>query len=142
MSSRFVTNALLALLGGFVVVASRSFAPSVVGWIGFAFGIGVVLTTLLGQLDRGRGIVQRVVDGSMVALGGLAMAFGLGASGTAQLWTIFAFALGWVGLSFAGLAVHEIASWRSRHELATLHWLPSEREALEKRTERTERTAA
>ncbi len=125
MSSRYVTNAVLALFGGFVVVASRTWHPKVVGWIGFAFGIGVIVITLLAQLDRARGVIQRVMDAGMLVLGGLTMAFGVGASGSAQRWTVFAFALGWVGMSFAGLTLHEIAQWRSRHQLGQLHWFPT-----------------
>jgi len=126
MSGRFVTNVLIALLGGFVVVATRSFGASGVGWIGFAFGAAVVIIALLAQLDRGRGVLERCVDGSLAALGGLAMAFGLAASGSAAIWTIFAFALGWVGLSTAGLALHEMAGWRVRNGLPQLRGLPRE----------------
>lgn len=126
MSGRFVTNALIALLGGFVVVASQTFGATTVGWIGFAFGAAVVVIALIAQLDRGRGILERAVDVSLGALGGLAMAFGLAASGSAVVWTIFAFALGWVGLSYVGLALHEMATWRVRHGLPRLPGLPRE----------------
>ncbi|MGH9920929.1 MAG: hypothetical protein ACRD6W_18930 [Nitrososphaerales archaeon] len=124
MSSRYVTNVLLALFGGFVVVASRSFRPSVVGWIAFAFGIAVVLVSLLGGLDRSRGLVQRVMDAAMVALGGLAIGFGDAASGSAERWTVFAFALGWVALGLVGLTVHEVTQWRAERGLGQLHWFP------------------
>ncbi len=40
MSGRFVTKALIVLLGAFVVVASQSFGATTVGWIGFPFGAG------------------------------------------------------------------------------------------------------
>ena len=125
MSSRYVTNVLLALFGGFIVVVSQSFRPSAVGWIAFAFGVAVVAVSLLAQFDRSRGIVQRVMDAGMIALGGLAMGFGVGASGEAERWTAFAFALGWVALSIAGLTVHEVAQWRAEQGLGGLHWFPS-----------------
>lgn len=126
MSGRFVTNALIALFGGFVVVASQSFAAATVGWIGFAFGTAVVVIALIAQLDRGRGVLERSVDASLAALGGLAMAFGLAASGSTVVWTIFGFAVGWVGLSYLGLALHETATWRSRNGLPQLRGLPEE----------------
>lgn len=122
MSSRYFSNALIALLGGFVVVVSQALTASVVGWIAFAIGIAVVVISAVAQLDRGRGFSQRLLDLPMVALGGLAMAFGVGATGAVQTWTSFAFALGWVGLSFVGLTLHEIASWRIRHGLSALRW--------------------
>ena len=36
MSTRFVSNMLLALAGGFVIVATQAFSPPVVAWIAFA----------------------------------------------------------------------------------------------------------
>ena len=38
MSTRFTTGAMFAILGGFVVVISQAFSPSVAGWV--AFGVG------------------------------------------------------------------------------------------------------
>lgn len=125
MSSRFVTNVVIALFGGFVVVATRSFGASTVGWIGFAFGIAVVAICGVAQLDSLRGVLQRAIDLGLVALGALTIGFGLAASGSAQIWTVFAFALGWVGLAVAGLTAHEISTWRARAGLAALHWFPT-----------------
>lgn len=133
MSIRYLTNAFIALLGGFVVVASMTFASATVGWIGFGFGIAVVAVSVLAQLERSRGASQRIMDLMMVALGGLAMAFGVGATGSDVIWTVFAFALGWVATSFFGLTLHEIETWRSTHSLGTLHvpheWIRHHEEA-------------
>lgn len=125
MSSRYVTNVLLALFGGFVVVASRSFRPSVVGWVASAFGIVVIAVSFMAQFDRSRGLFQRAMDGVMVAFAGLAIGFGVAAAGSAERWTVFAFALGWVALSIASLTVHEVAQWRVERGLGQLHWFPS-----------------
>lgn len=125
MSSRFVTNIVVALFGGFVVVATRSFGSSTVGWIGFAFGIAVVMICALAEVDAFRGLLQRAIDLGLVALGGLTIAFGLAASGPAQIWTVFAFTLGWVVLAVAGLTAHEIGNWRARSGLSPLHWFPT-----------------
>ena len=35
MSSRFITGALTAILGGFVVVVSQAFSPGVLSWVAF-----------------------------------------------------------------------------------------------------------
>jgi len=134
VSSRYATNVLLALFGGFVVVASRSFSTSVVGWLAFAFGIAVVAVSILAQLDRGRGVVQRVLDAAMAALGGLAMGFGVGTAGSVERWTAFAFALGWVAVGLAGLTVHEISQWRAARGLGQLHWFPSTQPAAPQRS--------
>ncbi|MBO0693289.1 MAG: hypothetical protein J2P58_10370 [Acidimicrobiaceae bacterium] len=125
MSSRYITNVLVVLFGGFVVVATRSFGPSAVGWIGFAFGITVVGISVVAQVDPARGLLQRAIDLGLLVLGGLTIAFGLAASGSTQLWTVFAFTLGWVALGFAGLTAHEIGTWRARFGLAPLHWFPT-----------------
>jgi hypothetical protein len=49
-------------------------------------------------------------DLGLVVLGGLLMAFGVAASGTAVIWPSFAFALGVVAFTVAGLTLHEIST--------------------------------
>jgi hypothetical protein len=114
----------LALLGGFVVVASQAFPSAVLGWIAVGVAIGVACIALVAQLDRTRGGVQRTLDAASVGDAGLLLVFALTASGTTVIWLSFAFALGIVALAFTGLTVNEVAHWRARHQLRNLRWLP------------------
>lgn len=127
MSTRYITGTLLVILGGFVVVATQAFSPTPVGWIAFGVAMATVAISVLAQLDGSRGIVQRVLDMTQVAVGGLLMAFALTASGTAVRWLSFALALGTAALGFGGLAVNEISNWRAAHRLGQLRWLPEQR---------------
>jgi hypothetical protein len=124
MSTRFTTGAVFAILAGFLVVASQAFSPSVVGWVAFGVGIGIIVMTALVQLDTGRGCAQRVLDGATVVVSALMIAFAVGASGGAVTWLTFAFALGTLALSFAGLSLNEVANWRLSVGLSNLRWLP------------------
>lgn len=124
MSTRYLTGMLLALLGGFVVVASQGLASATVGWIAFAVAVAAATVTVLAQLDRSRGTVQRTLDAVTFAVAGLMMAFALTASGQAVSWLSFAFAVGIVALAVSGLTMNEISNWRATHNLGQLHWLP------------------
>jgi hypothetical protein len=124
MSTRYITGAVFAILGGFLVVVSQAFSPSVVGWVPFGVGIGIIVITALAQLDTGRGCAQRVLDGATVVVSAFMIAFAVGASGRAVTWLTFAFALGTVGTSFAGLSLNEVANWRLNVGLSNLRWLP------------------
>lgn len=55
MSTRYMTGALFAILAGFLVVVSQAFSPTVLGWVAFAFSIGLIVFAALAQLDRSRG---------------------------------------------------------------------------------------
>jgi hypothetical protein len=123
MSSRFITNMTVALAGGFVVVASQAFAPSVTAWLAFAVAIGIIVISAAAQLDRSRGIMQRALDGIAGVLGLVTIVFSLVFSGTTVQWLSFAEALGFVALAFSGLTLNEVAQWRAEHGLAPLHGL-------------------
>lgn len=123
MSINYLTGALLALLGGFVVVVSQAFSAHVVGWVAFGIGAAVIAIMVLAQLDRMRGWVQRGLDGATVAVSSLMVAFALAESGSAVTWLSFAFALGFVVLAFAGLTVHEVADRTEQRDLGQIHGL-------------------
>ncbi len=123
MSTRFLSNATIALAGGFVVVASMAFVPSVTAWLAFAVAIGVIAVVAVAQLDTARGFVQRGLDGLMVVLAVITLVMSLVFTGTAVMWLMFAFALGFVGLAYAGLAANEVAQWREARGLTPLRGL-------------------
>ena len=123
MSNNYVTCAPVAILAAFVVVASQAFASRTLGWIAFGVAVGIVGITLLAQLDRARGGVQRALDAVVIAAGGLLIAFGVAASGSSVVWLTFGLGIGIGALAFTGMTLHEVASWRSLHRLPDLRWL-------------------
>jgi hypothetical protein len=135
MSTRYMTGVLFAILAGFLVVVSQAFSPTVLGWVAFAFSIGLIVFAALAQLDRSRGAVQRVLDGVTVVLAALMLGFSVSASGAEVIWLTFAFAVAIVAVAFTGLTLNEIVHWRGARELSNLRWLPSRRSIAPARQE-------
>jgi hypothetical protein len=123
MSTKYLTNAALALAGGFLVVATRVFSNSTISWLALGVATAVIAVSVVAQLDRSRGFAQRGLDVVVVALAAVTIVFSRVFTGSTMMWLSFAEALGFVGLGFAGLTVHEIEGWRAEHHLAPLHGL-------------------
>jgi hypothetical protein len=123
MSTRYLSNALIALLGGLVVVTSLTLATTPAAWVGFGIAIAVVAVSLLVQLDAQRGLAQRGLDVMMLATGATMIVVSLILGAATVGWVMFALALGWVALSMTGLTLHEVLGWRTEHGLGELHWL-------------------
>ncbi len=117
MSMRYLSNAAIALLGGFVALASQTFASTVTAWLAFAIAIAVLVIGGVSQLQPGRGIVQRVLDGliGLVAVGTILAS--LIFVGPAVVWLSLAGGLGFVLLGFVGLTLHEVWTYRATHGL-------------------------
>jgi O-antigen/teichoic acid export membrane protein len=120
MSSKYLSNLVTGLVGGWTVVASLTFAHTTAAWVAFAFAIGVLALTLVAQLDSNRGLVQRVMDFLTVAISGTLIGVSVVYGGATVKWLVFALALGWVANAVAGLTLHEVSMWRSAHGLAEL----------------------
>ena len=86
-------------------------------WLALAIAIAVVLIVAVAQLDRSRGLLPRMLDGVVGVLGIWTIVASLIFAGPAVMWLSFAEALGFVGLAFTGLTVHEIGTWRALHGL-------------------------
>jgi hypothetical protein len=117
MSMRYLSNATIALFGGFVAVASQAFAPAVTAWLAFAIAIAVLVVAGVSQLQRGRGVVQRLLDGVTGLLAVGAIIASLVFVGPAVVWLSLAAGLGFVLLGFVGLTLHEIWTYRATHGL-------------------------
>lgn len=109
-------------MAGSIVVVSPAFSPAVRPWLAF----GVVVMLGLAQLDRTRGGLRRILDGSVVLIAVLLIGFAPAATETAVAWLSFGLALGLVGIAFAGLSLNEVANWRAQHRLAELRWVHPE----------------
>jgi hypothetical protein len=120
MSSRFISNVALALAGAGVVVASQAFTPHVTGWVTFGVSLGALALMALLQLDRARGLVQRLLDAVTGALAIWSAVASVAFSGTTLTWLSFAEGFGLVGLAVLGLVVHELKTERVVHSIEAM----------------------
>jgi hypothetical protein len=129
MSIRFVSNAVLALAAGFVVVASQAFSSSTTGWIAFGVAIGILAVASLAQADRSRGLLQRAFDGVTAVVGAWTIVASVVFSGTALTWLSAAEGIALVALAYAGLTANELRRQPAVHTLAETTMGESLREA-------------
>jgi hypothetical protein len=118
MSSRYVTNIVLAVASGFVIVAVFAFSPNVAGWIAFGVtGVFVLAMTLGASLLPRRGWTQRGLDAAVAALAVWTIVESLVFEGAAMTWITFGTAAGMLALAIAGLTAHELTTERVVHSL-------------------------
>jgi len=108
MSTRFLTNGIIALAGGFLVVASQAFASATTGWVAFGIGIGVLAITCLVQADPSRGLVQRGIDGIVAIVSAWTIIASAVFDGATLKWLTMAESLALVALAVAGLTYNEL----------------------------------
>ncbi len=131
MSTRFVSNMLLALAGGFVIVATQAFAPPVVAWIAFAVtGVGVLVLVAATALVVGRGPVQRTLDAVAAVLAAWTVVETLVFSGMVMVWLTLGAAAAIVAVAVAGLIAHELSTERVVHSLEDIRTHDHSMEAL------------
>lgn len=131
MSTRFVSNVLLALAGGFVLVVTQAFAPPVVGWIAFGVtGVGVLVLTAATALVPGRGSLQRSLDAVVAVLAAWTIVETLVFSGTVMVWLTFGAAAGIVAVALVGLVAHELSTERVVHSIEDVRGHERQMEAL------------
>jgi cation transport ATPase len=116
MNSRYLTNAALAVIGGFTVVASQVWIPATFMWLMFSAAVlAVTLSTAVAL--RGRGNVQRGLDGLVAILGVWTIVASLVFSGTVVTWLGFASGAAFVALALIGLTLHELYTERVVHSI-------------------------
>ena len=108
MSTRFVTNAIIAVAAGFVVVATQSFSSSTASWIAFGIAIGILALAGLAQVDASRGDVQRILDGIVAIVAAWTIVASVVFDGTTSKWLSLGEGLALVGLALVGLTNNEI----------------------------------
>lgn len=127
MSTKYLTNVGMILLGGLVVVLSKSLnSATAVAWSAFGVAIAMVAISMLFQLDSRRGIAQRLLDLAVISVAGTLIGTSVVFAGTTVMWLAFALGLGVVGAAVVGLTLHEIETWRSAHGIGQLQWLRPE----------------
>jgi len=116
MNSRYLTNALLAVIGGFTVVASQVWVPATFMWLMFSAGVLAVLLSSAAALS-GRGNVQRGLDGIIAILGAWTVVASLVFTGSLITWLGFASGGALVAIAFIGLTLHELYTERVVHSI-------------------------
>jgi hypothetical protein len=114
MNSRYLTNIGLALLGGFLVVASQVWSAPVFMWIMLGGG-ALAIALASGAVIAGRGRTQRVLDGIVGVLGAWTVVASLVFAGTVVTWLGFASGAAFVALAITGLTLHELSTERVVH---------------------------
>lgn len=114
MSTRYLSNAVLGVAGGFLVVTSQTFGASTFEWL--ALGIGIIAVALSGAVAlKSRGNVQRGLDVAIGALGAWTIVETLLFSSATNTWLGFASGAAFVALALAGLTAHELSTERVVH---------------------------
>jgi hypothetical protein len=131
VSHRFISNMLLALAGGLVLVVTQAFAPPVVAWIAFGVtGVGVLVLMVATALAPGRGNVQRTLDAVAGVLAAWTIVETLVFSGMLMVWLTFGAAAAIVAVAAVGLIVHELTTERVVHSLEDVRTHDRSMEAL------------
>jgi hypothetical protein len=113
MSTSFLTNAIIAVATGFLVVASQAFASSTTGWIAFGIGIGTLTMSCLAQADTSRNRIQRALDSVVATVSAWTIVASVVFHGTAVKWLSTGEAVALVSLALGGLAYNELREQRA-----------------------------
>jgi hypothetical protein len=116
MNSRYLTNAALAVIGGFTIVASHVWVPATFMWLMFAAAAVALLLSAAAVL-RSRGNAQRGLDVIVGILGAWTIVASLVFSGSVVTWLGFASGVAFVAIGFIGLTLHELYTERVVHSI-------------------------
>ena len=116
MSPKYLINLLVALGGGFLVVASRTFTPGTAGWLGLGIGIFAVLVATAG-FATSRLSVRSIGYGVSQLVGAWTIVASVVFSGATQGWLAFADGLALVAVALGELTAHEVSTERVVHTL-------------------------
>jgi hypothetical protein len=115
MSTRYLSNLTLAIVGGFLVVASQAFAAPTFSSLVLAGGIVAVVLGAVGVPLRSRGGAQRGIDATIAVLGTWTIVASAVYAGATITWLGFASGAALVALAVIGLTLHELSSERVVH---------------------------
>jgi hypothetical protein len=129
MTTRFLSNLALALLGGFLVVATQAFALGAVTWLTFAIAIGALVVGV-GMTTLVRDLPQRGIGAAAAVIGIWTIVASMVFAPGTVMWLGFASALAFVALAVAGLIAHELRTERVVHSLEVAPEASRRREPL------------
>jgi hypothetical protein len=107
MSTSFLTNAIIAVATGFLVVASQAFASPTTAWIAFGIAIGILALSCLAQTDASRVRLQRTLDGVIAVVSAWSIVASVVFHGGTVRWLSTGEALALVALALTGLTYNE-----------------------------------
>jgi len=119
MSPRFITNLVVLLAGGFVVVSSQTFGAQTTRWIAFGVALGTLGVIALAQRSRARSMIQSALDAMIGLLAVWSAVASMVFNGSTLVWLSFADGLGLATLAIGGVFAHELSTERVVHSLAT-----------------------
>lgn len=117
MTTRYLTNVVLALIGGALLVTSQAFAWDTFAWIMLGGGAAAAAIALPAIAIRSRGIAQRGLDAIGAVVGAWTIVASLVFVGAAVTWLGFASGGAFVALALIGLTMHELKTERVVHSL-------------------------
>lgn len=118
MTTRYLTNVLLAVIGTVLLVTSQAFAWDPFAWIMLGGGIAAAAIALPAMAIRSRGIAQYSLDAAAVVVAAWTIVASLVFVGATVTWLGFASGAAFAALALAGLTLHELKTERVVHELA------------------------
>jgi hypothetical protein len=116
MSTRYFSNLILAVIGGFLVVATMAFAPVTAAWLTFAIAVGATVVSLY-MAGFEKSLSQRILGGVLGILSVWTIVASLVFAPTTVVWLGFASAIAFVALAVIGLTIHELSTERVVHSL-------------------------
>lgn len=120
MSIRYLFNLVLALVAGFLVVATQAFAPTTVVWLTFGIALGIVVLSAA-MFASPTTIAQRSLSGVLALVAAWTVVASMVFAPTTVVWLGFAGAIAIVALAVIGLTVHEFTTERVVHSLEIKH---------------------
>lgn len=120
MRIRYLSNLMLALIAGFLVVATQAFALPAVKWLTFAIAIGATVISL-GTGALGVPLGQRILSALAGVIGIWTIVASLVFSLHTVMWLGFASAVAFVALAVVGLTIHELSTERVVHSIQVEH---------------------
>ena len=115
MSSRYLTNVVLVVLGGFLAVAAMAFGVPVFTWLMFGAGIAALALAAPTVTILARGRAQRGLDLMIGLLGAWTIVASMVFGGIVITWLGFASGVALIALALAGLTLHELSTERVVH---------------------------
>ena len=115
MRSRFLTNVIFLVLGGFLAIASMAFGVSVFTWLMFGAGIAALALAAPTVTILARGRAQRGLDLMIGLLGAWTIVASMVFGGIVITWLGFASGVALIALALAGLTLHELSTERVVH---------------------------
>jgi hypothetical protein len=113
--ARFASFMTLALIAGFLVVATQAFTLPVVQWLTFGIAVASLLLTLAIAVGLRRHLPSAILGGLGAAISAWTIVASLVFGLTAVMWLGFSAAIALLAIAGGGLIAHELSTERVVH---------------------------